>query len=63
MSFFYDLNKRLANLASKQDAKQISEDAKATAPKSRLAESMDMAEAGNASLTCRLNTTAPSSTG
>ena len=49
MSFFYDLNKRLANLASKQDAKQISEDAKATAPKSRLAESMDMAEAGNAS--------------
>jgi hypothetical protein len=46
MTFFYDLNKRLASLASKQDAKQISEDAKATAPKSKLAESMDVAEAG-----------------
>ena len=46
MTFFYDLNKRLANLASKQDAKQITEDAKATAPKSQLAESLDMAEAG-----------------
>jgi hypothetical protein len=39
MSFFYDLNARLAKLASKQDAKQISEDAKAAAPKSQLAES------------------------
>ena len=46
MSFFYDLNKRLAALASKQDAKQITEDAKATAPKSQLAESLDVAEAG-----------------
>jgi hypothetical protein len=46
MTFFYDLNKRLADLAKKQDAKQISEDAKATAPKSKLAESMDVAEAG-----------------
>ena len=46
MTFFYDLNKRLAQLASKQDAKQISEDAKAVAPKSKLAESMDVAEAG-----------------
>lgn len=46
MTFFYDLNKRLAELASKQDATQISEDAKASAPKSQLAESMDVAEAG-----------------
>jgi hypothetical protein len=46
MTFFHDLNKRLAALASKQDARQIAEDAKATAPKSKLAESMDVAEAG-----------------
>ena len=46
MSFFYDLNKRMADLASKQDAKQIAEEVKATAPKSRLAESFDVAEAG-----------------
>jgi hypothetical protein len=44
MTFFYDLNKRLAALASKQDAEQISEDAKAVAPKSKLAESMEVAE-------------------
>ena len=44
MTFFYDLNKRLAALASKQDAKQIAEDAKATAPKSKLAESIEVAE-------------------
>ena len=46
MSFFYDLNKRLATLASKQDAQQIAEEAKATAPKSKLAESIEVAEAG-----------------
>jgi hypothetical protein len=46
MTFFYDLNKRLAQLASKQDAEQISEDAKASAPKSQLAEAVDVAEAG-----------------
>ena len=46
MSFFYDLNARLAKLSAKQDAKQINEDAKVTAPKSRLAESLDVAEAG-----------------
>lgn len=46
MTFFYDLNKRLATLAAKQDAKQISEDVKATAPKSKLVESLDVAEAG-----------------
>jgi hypothetical protein len=46
MTFFYDLNKRLAALASKQDEKQISEDAKASAPKSQLAEAVDVAEAG-----------------
>jgi hypothetical protein len=45
-NFFYDLNKRLSALADKQDAKQITEDARATAPKSRLAESMEVAEAG-----------------
>jgi hypothetical protein len=44
MSFFYDLNKKLADLAAKQDAKQISEEAKAVAPKSKLAESMAVAE-------------------
>ena len=44
-NFFYDLNKRLAQLADKQDAKQISEDATTVAPKSLLAESMDVAEA------------------
>jgi hypothetical protein len=46
MTFFYDLNKRLAALASKQDAKQISEDAKASATKSQLAEAVDVTEAG-----------------
>jgi hypothetical protein len=46
MSFFYDLNARMAKLAAKQDAKQISEDVKASAPKSKLAESLDVAEAG-----------------
>ena len=46
MTFFYDLNKRLAQLASKQDAKQITEEAKAVAPKSKLVESMEVAEAG-----------------
>jgi hypothetical protein len=46
MSFFYDLNKRLADLATKQDAKQIKEEAKVAAPRSRLAESLDVAEAG-----------------
>ena len=44
MTFFYDLNKRLADLATKQDAQQISEDAKATAPKSKLTESIEVAE-------------------
>jgi len=46
MNPFYDLNKRLADLASKQDATQISEDAKTVVPKSKLAESMEVAEAG-----------------
>jgi hypothetical protein len=45
MTFFYDLNKRLAQLAEKQDAQQVSENAKAVAPKSKLAESIDVAEA------------------
>ena len=44
MTFFYDLNKRLAALASKQDAQQIAEDAQAVAPKSKLAESIEVAE-------------------
>jgi hypothetical protein len=43
MTFFYDLNKRLAALAEKQDAKQIAKDVKASAPKSQLAESLDEA--------------------
>jgi hypothetical protein len=44
-NFFYDLNKRMAALASKQDATQLAEDVKAVAPKSKLAESMGVAEA------------------
>jgi hypothetical protein len=36
----------MAELASKQDAKQINEDIKASAPKSQLAEAVDVAEAG-----------------
>jgi len=46
MTFFYDLNKRLAALASKQDAKQISEDAKAVAPKSKLAQALNERDMG-----------------
>jgi hypothetical protein len=46
MSFFYNLNEKLAALAAKQDARQISKDVKAAAPKSKLAESFDVAEAG-----------------
>ena len=42
MTFFYDLNKRLADLS----AKQITEDAKAQDPKSKLAESSQVDEAG-----------------
>jgi hypothetical protein len=45
MTFFYDLNKRLAQLADKQDAQQLAEDTKAQAPRSKLAESMGVAEA------------------
>jgi hypothetical protein len=44
MTFFYDLNKRLADLAKKQDAKQLAEDAKSSAPKSKLVESIEVAE-------------------
>ena len=46
MTFFYDLNKRLANLASKQDAKQITEEAKAVAPKSKLAQALNERDLG-----------------
>lgn len=46
MSFFYDLNKRLADLATKQDAKQISEDVKAVAPKSKLAQALNERDMG-----------------
>ena len=45
MTFFYDLNKRLADLASKQDAEQTTETAKVQAPRSKLDESMGVAEA------------------
>jgi hypothetical protein len=45
MTFFYDLNKRLAALADKQDSQQLAEDTKAQAPRSKLAESMGVAEA------------------
>jgi hypothetical protein len=44
MSFFYDLNARMAKLAAKQDAKQITEDVKASAPKSQLAEALEEAD-------------------
>jgi len=53
MTFFYELNKRMAALADKQDSKQIAEDIKATAPKSRLAESLDVAEAGYSAKSAR----------
>jgi Protein of unknwon function (DUF3008) len=46
MTFFYDLNKRLAQLAQKQDVRQISEDAKATAPKSQLAQALNERDMG-----------------
>ena len=46
MTFFYDLNKRMAELAKRQDATQIAEESKATAPKSQLAEAVSVAEAG-----------------
>ena len=46
MSFFYELNQRMAKLAEKQDAMQTAEQVKATAPRSQLAESLDVAEAG-----------------
>jgi hypothetical protein len=46
MTFFYDLNKRLADLASKQDAKQITEEAKAVAPKSKLAQALNERDLG-----------------
>jgi hypothetical protein len=46
MTFFYDLNKRLAALADKQDAKTV-------APKSKLAESMNVVEASEASFAMR----------
>jgi hypothetical protein len=46
MTFFYDLNKRLATLASKQDAEQLAEHSAPVAKsKSKLAESMGVAEA------------------
>jgi hypothetical protein len=46
MTFFYDLNKRLADLADKQDAKQLAEHtASVPRSKSKLAESMGVAEA------------------
>jgi len=53
MTFFYELNKRMAALADKQDSKQIAKDVKATAPKSRLAESLDVAEAGYSAKSAR----------
>jgi len=46
MNPFYDLNKRLADLSAKQDAEQITESAKATAPKSRLAQALNERDLG-----------------
>ena len=46
MSFFHNLNKRLADLSAKQDAEQITENAKATAPKSRLAQALNERDLG-----------------
>jgi hypothetical protein len=45
-NFFYDLNKRLATLADKQDAKQITEEAKAVAPKSKLTQALNERDLG-----------------
>ena len=46
MSFFHNLNKRLADLAAKQDAQQITESAKAVAPKSKLAQALNERDLG-----------------
>jgi hypothetical protein len=46
MNPFYDLNKRLADLSAKQDAEQITESAKATAPKSQLAQALNERDLG-----------------
>jgi hypothetical protein len=45
-NFFYDLNKRMAELANKQDAKQITESTKAQAPKSKLAQALNERDLG-----------------
>ena len=46
MTFFHDLNKRLAQLAAKTEQQQIAESATAPASKTKLAESIEVAEAG-----------------
>ena len=47
MTFFYDLNKRLASLASKQDAEQLAEHSvPATQPKSQLAQALNERDLG-----------------
>jgi hypothetical protein len=46
MTFFYDLNKRLAALANKQDAQQLAEEAKAVAPESKLAQALNERDMG-----------------
>ena len=46
MSFFHNLNKRLADLSAKQDAQQITESATAQAPKSKLAQTLNERDLG-----------------
>ena len=46
MSFFHNLNKRLADLSAKQDAQQITESSKAQAPKSKLAQTLNERDLG-----------------
>jgi len=47
MTFFYDLNKRLATLASKQDAEQLAENSvPASQPKSQLAQALNERDMG-----------------
>ena len=46
MTFFHDLNKRLAALASQQDARQITESATAQTPTSQLAQALNERDLG-----------------
>jgi hypothetical protein len=44
MTFFYELNQRMAKLAAKQDAMQTAKEVKSAAPRSQLAEALEESE-------------------